>query len=473
MKFEFSQLGPLVNGKIEVADLTIICGENNTGKTYVTYSLYCLIKSWKRLVKIDLRKSLAALKENGAVQINLQETIVDNWEIIRQNVLDVFLKELPGMMASKSALFDKTKLDFCFELGDSWYKKPFRREFRSFRNELTMTISKSEDSAQVEIAYLKTDTPLMIMEKFIVEELVFMMLSDILPDIFIASAERTGATIFRKKINLSQRDFSERLEKFAFLDNIKTSNNKKNEFYKHELINMIRQGSGREYAVPVDDNVKYLDQLPSINTEEGDYYKQNKNLLGFLEEITGGNYITSKEGLTHFQPTATQLKLDIGEVSSSVRSLMIVFYWLKYQAKVGDMLMIDEPELNLHPANQRKLARFIVRLINTGIKVFITTHSDYIVKEINTLIMLNKDSQELAGIREKYKYYPEDVLDYSKVALYMVRDNLDDTKNATLKTLVKANISPTLGIEAPSFDETIEEMNAMQEAIYYGLNLKD
>jgi len=36
--------------------------------------------------------------------------------------------------------------------------------------------------------------------------------------------------------------------------------------------------------------------------------------------------------------------------------------------------------------------------------------------------------------------------------------------------LIKAEISPTLGIEAKSFDETIDDMNNIQEAIYYGLN---
>ena len=53
--------------------------------------------------------------------------------------------------------------------------------------------------------------------------------------------------------------------------------------------------------------------------------------------------------------------------------------------------MVDEPELNLHPANQRRIARLFACLVNLGVKVFITTHSDYIVKELNTLIMLNHD----------------------------------------------------------------------------------
>ena len=51
--------------------------------------------------------------------------------------------------------------------------------------------------------------------------------------------------------------------------------------------------------------------------------------------------------------------------------------------------MVDEPELNLHPENQRRMARLFARLVNVGVKVFVTTHSDYIVKELNTLILLN------------------------------------------------------------------------------------
>ena len=46
------------------------------------------------------------------------------------------------------------------------------------------------------------------------------------------------------------------------------------------------------------------------------------------------------------------------------------------------MLFIDEPELNLHPGNQRRIARLFARLSKLGIKVFITTHSDYIIKEL-------------------------------------------------------------------------------------------
>lgn len=62
--------------------------------------------------------------------------------------------------------------------------------------------------------------------------------------------------------------------------------------------------------------------------------------------------------------------------------------------------MVDEPELNLHPENQRKVARLLAALVNFGIKVFITTHSDYILKELNTLIMLGQGSEESKRLRK-------------------------------------------------------------------------
>ena len=37
--------------------------------------------------------------------------------------------------------------------------------------------------------------------------------------------------------------------------------------------------------------------------------------------------------------------------------------------------MIDEPELNIHPANQRHIARLLARLVNAGMSVVISTHA--------------------------------------------------------------------------------------------------
>jgi predicted ATPase len=49
MLFSFENLGVLQEGEIEIADLTILCGANNTEKPRITYALYDFLKSWECL----------------------------------------------------------------------------------------------------------------------------------------------------------------------------------------------------------------------------------------------------------------------------------------------------------------------------------------------------------------------------------------------------------------------------------------
>ncbi len=63
------------------------------------------------------------------------------------------------------------------------------------------------------------------------------------------------------------------------------------------------------------------------------------------------------------------------ERSSSVRSMFDIGFYLRHAAERGDLLIVDEPELNLHPENQRRVARLFATLANLGIRVFIATYS--------------------------------------------------------------------------------------------------
>jgi len=466
IKISFENLGAIESGEIEISPLTVICGENNTGKTYVTYLVYCLLKTWKHFVDIKLNGTLRELHKKGIARIDLQETVADSWQAICAQALEKFEEQFPEMLASNSNLFSKLKLNVYIPLGSQWQIQHYKNELRSNTGNLLITINKPENSTIIELAAPESEALApQILGEFIEDKLLELILNESIPNVFIASTERTGATIFRKQLNLATTNLVDLLSQ--------VHKQGADSLTPHQLFETIY--GKRDYALAVKHNVDFINQLPATNAELGELLKTVPSLLERFEAIVGGSYVTNNEGITHFKPKGSSVKLGLGEASSSVRSLLIIWYWLKYFAKRGDMLMLDEPELNLHPANQRRLARFIAALINAGVKVFLTTHSDYIVKEFNTLIMLNQDSPKLADILNKLKdYTPDDKLDANCVALYMAKEDsilrAGGKRKSKTRTLVKADISPTLGIEAKSFDETIDDMNAVQETIYYGLN---
>ena len=79
MKFIFKNLGPIHEAEMELGDLTILAGRNNTGKTYVAYTLYGFLKWWPHLPQFpefldELSKE--ALSSDDPVRVPNMERLV-------------------------------------------------------------------------------------------------------------------------------------------------------------------------------------------------------------------------------------------------------------------------------------------------------------------------------------------------------------------------------------------------------------
>ncbi len=123
------------------------------------------------------------------------------------------------------------------------------------------------------------------------------------------------------------------------------------------------------------------------------------------------------------------------------------------------MLIIDEPELNLHPDNQRLVAKILARIVNEGFKVIISTHSDYLIRELNNLMMLkSSEKPEVKKLMKKYKYQENDLLDYKKVGAYLFKEN----ENTELE------VNET-GFEVDTINEEINRLNNTAQEIYFTL----
>ncbi|KKZ15482.1 MAG: hypothetical protein TH68_00105 [Candidatus Synechococcus spongiarum 142] len=54
--------------------------------------------------------------------------------------------------------------------------------------------------------------------------------------------------------------------------------------------------------------------------------------------------------------------------------------------KPGDTLIIEEPEAHLHPAAQTQMAKTLAALVCAGVRVLVTTHSNWLLQEMANLV---------------------------------------------------------------------------------------
>ena len=168
-----------------------------------------------------------------------------------------------------------------------------------------------------------------------------------------------------------------------------------------------------------------------------------------------GQYAVSESGAFQFQPDNVKHSLDLHLSSSTAKSYFGLWFYLKHLGEPGDVLMIDEPELNLHPDNQRRIARLLTMLVNRGVWVVLSTHSDYIVRELNNLIILSNEFEGRERLQKEYGYQPEDQLDPDKVAAYCFAQEGGEKG----VKIVPMEIDASLGIKAETFDRVINDLN--------------
>lgn len=457
MRVELKNIGPLDQAHFEIADLILICGENNTGKTYLNCATYGFLRLWRAILTFRLLGILDGLiRKESRFVLPLQD-FINKYDLI-ELITDEYQRQIPGVFASRAERFQESV--FALEL--TQHPDPsqgtYERVLRDDSSAPLITLSKPDGDSTLEVIVSKNISRFAIIQ-YVADAVAEILYGKIFPAVFIASAERTGAAIFRQEL-----DFA-RTRMIDILSRGNAQELSSNPFKLTEAIEV-------DYAKPVQDNVNFMRQLEDIEKNTSPLLELHPDLLDSFEDIIGGSYRISKNDGLHFVSRSNKTRLRMNESSSSVRALVDIGFYLKHQAKPGDLLMIDEPELNLHPRNQRKLARLLSRLVNVGLKVFITTHSDYLVKELNTLIMLHARTSHTRQVQEKYKYKDQELLDPTRVRLYITTTELQEQtgrgRRKRINTIKSARITPEYGIEVDTFDQTIDEMNTIQEAILYG-----
>ena len=190
-------------------------------------------------------------------------------------------------------------------------------------------------------------------------------------------------------------------------------------------------------------------ELPYLFTQFGNkFQKARRELTQFdYTSILRANYAYKNDKDVILLPNGTELPFH--ESSSGIQSaitLLLVFDYIMKTNGVGNLLVIEEPELNCFPDTQNKLMKhFISKNINEQDdaisyyrnRLFFTTHSPYILTSVNNLMAAytagsNHEKEVEKIIEKKFWLDPKDVSAYMMLADGTC-ENIMDAKEGLIK----------------------------------------
>jgi len=373
---EINHLGPIKKVNIELSDGMIFIGPNNCGKTYLTYSLYAILN-----VINDVRCNFITdevtqeLIDTGTVTLDLSllknklaNSVLNDIHNINKNDLPEYFnipassfKDTTVKISSKEILDiidliyfkDKEKVSEAplpIQKHLFWVTSEISSDGKNVKFNISFDFIESEiNSSQIDIENAKD-----ILNYFTIRRLLFKI-----NNILYIPAERNGLNVFRKELLASRS---------SIFDEIAT--NKRISKYPRPISDYLNYLNMIDINSFFDNSDLDLYNFLSENIIKGKFEKVNDDI--FFRQF----YRKDKRGLKYIRKN-----IPFQVASSSAKSLYGLDIYFEHLVSNGDILFIDEPEMNLDPSSQANMATFLSRCIEFGVKVIISTHSYNLVRE--------------------------------------------------------------------------------------------
>ncbi len=269
-------------------------------------------------------------------------------------------------------------------------------------------------------------------------------------NVFLLSSQRNSIELFYNK---TDEETSKQIDKNDLIDKLRVTRDL-------NLLDKVTDKENSHFPQPIEKLIDFARDLTrQVIKTESFLVKEQPELLKEIENLLGVTYEVSGDEVLIKDKHSTQ-KVPAYMASTSVRSLMHLHFWLKHKAQKGDLLMIDEPELNLHPENQIKMARLFAKLVNAGIKVWITTHSDYIIKELNNCLMFSQGIENKNELLEELGYKENEILKKDDIRAYIAR--YDEKLEGCTVDKVEFD---EYGMIMTTFNEQATNINAVSDSL--------
>ncbi|MBX3383028.1 MAG: AAA family ATPase [Phycisphaeraceae bacterium] len=464
MKFSFENFGPIASGHLELRPLTIIVGPNQSGKSFAAMAIHSFLKGISSLSRRQffplygsygfyfdeikeprypeqLNKLHARAQK---LQLNQQLRLSDN-ELAALESLTQIARIKNALKTSLEEVFSVSSHELLRHKSKSGYVKV---ESADWSMQVSLPEGKASASFELKhakdysIAYIdrrRKDTPAVENKNMIIFKP-----SDIHKHASIrAFIEDIGyaARKMHKMIRLPHGIYP------FYLPAIRSGLLLSHRLFLSLLLRNVQRAGLEPLSIPQMTGVTadFLQSLLQIQDSREAAPGMVADIINHYESLmTSGevyaNSVASETIRSYRFKTSGGLDIPLNLASSTVTELAPIFLLLRKFVKADEWVIIEEPESHLSPKNQAIMARFLAALVNKGVRVFITTHSTFLLEQLNNLIAAHR-------LREK----PVDAIDPSVVSAHHAV--VTDKNGSVLSSL---NIDPDDGIDLSDFVSAYE-----------------
>lgn len=395
MKLSIRNVGKLKEADVEINGITVITGENDTGKSTVGKVLWSVFNGFYEIDEKVYNEKVSEL-----------EKIID--EIIKENVY----KNLSTDYNSFFEIFNSTREKIAIE---------FLKGNKNY----------SEDEIKIIINNYKKDLKIENISKFVQEinetlkisdkEIIKVIVSRVMNKEF---HNQINAVFFKEKMNIGEISLKIKDKEI----NLKIENNEISDVQSYFLINKETMYIDNPFILDSydfeDENhqthlaTNVFSENENSVISEIKVKKKLNNIYQKLNSVLSGEILENKNSKFVYRKNGEDI--DLKNLSTGLKTFAIIKMLLQNGTlEENGTIILDEPEIHLHPEWQIKFAELIVLLQKEfKMHILLTTHSPYFLKAVQVYSKKYK-------ISNKCKYYMSE-LDGEQAILVDKTNKTDD-----------------------------------------------
>ena len=423
LELEVNDFGPIVHAKIDLRPLTVFVGPSNTGKSYLATLIYALHRYYCDSSSINRRLHVG----DDAIIPHFWHSVLSGRDVqsvaewaaqILSNSTDSSTKGRVHLSRSVMdiirTVFEAQGDQVDFEMGRCFgTEKPkalIRRGSRSgarivlnkaFVNDSTSFLQ--EFRLKARSSHLRTSMP--AEEKLHLDARAVRHWIGIIHHMVdgLSDLDREGAELKLRALPLMSKILEATLPKLLgpfYRPAFYLPASRTGVMHSHQVVvgalvqNATTAGLRATVETPMLSGVlaDFLQQLIQLKPLTYRRPTSHSALSTHIEEavLDGSVQVESAQGVNYpnftYRPVGWKESLPLKNASSMVSELAPVVLYLRDVVESGDTLIIEEPESHLHPAKQVELTRQLAALVEAGVRVIITTHSEWVLEELANIV---------------------------------------------------------------------------------------